>query len=396
MKIVFIHNYHNNSTPSGENIIYDFEKAQFINLGNEVYELVTHSASYQEMNFSKILITALRNIWNISFFFKSLLFFFKVKPDIIHAHNVFPNLSFSFLLAAKLLRIPVVVTLHNYRLVCGAGIPLRNSQPCTLCISQKSNFHLLKYKCYKGSFLGSLSIYISMVFNKYIFPIHKMVSTFIALTDFQKNLISAGGVPANKIVVKPNCFYSDIVPSKYADRTSQAVFVGRLSIEKGIKEILTIWKLWGHDAPILRIIGSGPLENFTREFIYKNEMSNKVFLLGNRSSNEALIEINKSKILVFPSINFEGFPLVIREAFYFGTPVFASSLGSIQEIINHNDTGILFDPFDLEKALELLIHTWNNKELLSRVSKNSKYVFNNSYSLNAHNKKINEIYLDLI
>ena len=214
------------------------------------------------------------------------------------------------------------------------------------------------------------------------------VEAFIALTDFQRDLLAKGGLPADRIEVKPN-FYPDITATvPWDDRQGQCVFVGRLSSEKGILKLVRVWKAWGRDAPQLVLIGDGPL----RGQLETEVAGANVKFLGQQPSADTERHIAHARLLILPSECYEGFPMVIREAFAFGTPVAVSDLGALPSIVDQGRLGILLDPFDDRAVLKRLREAWNDRDALRQVGERGHGEFLSRYTAQANIELLMQIY----
>lgn len=269
----------------------------------------------------------------------------RFQPDVVHVHNFFPLLTPSIYDACKKAGVPVVQTLHNYRTICPGAMLMRDGQPCEECVSG-SPYRAVVHRCYRGSLLGTLAVARMVASHRLRGTWLDKVDSFIALTEFAKSKFVQAGFPAEKIVVKPNFVDSPTVPSPGVKR-SGALFVGRLSQEKGLDTLIEAWKTL--NIP-LRVIGDGPLA-----VQVKSCGLSHVKYLGPCSSHEVAAEMAQALFLVVPSRCYEGFPIVIAEAFASGLPVLASRLGSLAEIVEDGVTGAHFEagnPVDLAKKAQ--------------------------------------------
>jgi len=208
------------------------------------------------------------------------------------------------------------------------------------------------------------------------------------LSDFQKKVMAEAGLQEYKIHVKPNFYpgFPPVVPWK--DRGDYVVFVGRLSVEKGVSTLIEAWRQWGSDAPQLRIVGDGPL----RSSLEKCSAGLPIDFLGKISSEMAQEQIARSRLLVLPSECYEGFPMVVREAFAFGTPVAVSNIGPLSSIVIDGFSGVLFPPSQPNILLEKVQSVFGDSEHLERMSKNSRSEFENKYTEDSNYGKLLNIY----
>ncbi len=346
MKILLVHNFYGTMAPSGENTAYDAEASLLRNRGHSVIEFTRHSDEIIGEGLYGKLKGAFSTVWNPRSLHRLKNTLNETKPDIVHVHNTFPLLSPSVLYAARDLNIPTVITLHNYRIGCSAATALRKDRPCTLCLDKKSVLPALRYGCYRDSraatFPVSLMIALHNAWNTY----RKNVDAFITLTEFQKQKMIQFGLPKESLFVKPHFLEHPPAPLPWREREQKAVFVGRLYEAKGIHILIEAWKQWGKKAPRLEIIGSGPMKEELVRSVQSTDASSSISFVGQLSHAETMKRLATAKLLILPSLCFEGFPMVVQEAFAFGVPIAASNIGSLPYLIADNQTGKLFTPGD--------------------------------------------------
>lgn len=305
------------------------------------------------------------------------------KPDVVHIHNFFPLLSPAIHVQISKQNIPVIQTLHNYRLMCAGGMLLRNNQICEKCL-HGSSFWGVVHRCYRMSFLGSLAAVLMQrrANTKGIWG--KDVTRFIALTEFAKKKFLDFGINEKQIVVKPN-FISNTIFTENQERCG-ALYVGRLSIEKGVH---TLIDAWGSVSDIqLTIAGDGP----EREWLEAHAPPNISFV-GKITSKDVLRIMNQSQALIIPSIWYEGFPMSIVEAYSAALPVIASNIGSLSECILQGQTGLLFNSGDSNDLAITVKKAFNSPSHLRVLGNNARKLYLSKYTPNANYKMLIEIYL---
>ena len=256
----------------------------------------------------------------------------RFQPDLIHVHNTFPLISPSVYHAAARARIPVVQTLHNFRLVCPQGMLLREGRPCEDCIGRLP-WRGVMHRCYRGSY-GQSAVLVAMTgIHRVLGTYDRCVTRYIALSQFSKEKIVQTGVAPSRVAVKPN-FVDLPAPPSYGERGG-GLFVGGLSVEKGTRVLAAA--AIGHAR--IRIIGTGPEEEQLAAVA-------GIELLGWQAPATVYAHMRQASYLVLPSVCYENFPRVIVEAFACGTPVIASRLGAIKEIVQDGYNGLLFEPSD--------------------------------------------------
>jgi glycosyltransferase involved in cell wall biosynthesis len=316
------------------------------------------------------------------------------RPDVVHIHNTFPLLSPGVLYALG--KGPArVVTLHNYRLFCSAGIPMRAGNVCTECLEKRSVWPALRHGCYRNSRISTIPIAASVSLHRLLGTWTERVDAFIALTSFQRVRMVEAGLPADRVFVKPNFYAGNPRPLSWGERGDYAVFAGRLSTEKGVETLSSAWMKWGASAPELRIVGDGPLMEKLRLRI-SSTASPRIKLMGQLSVDKTREQIGSAKLLVVPSECLEGFPMVLSEAFAFGTPVAVSDMGPLPNLVRDSINGVVFPPANPTALLERIKAAWNDSELLQELSKSARRSFDDSYTEGRNHEDLMDIYQSAI
>lgn len=389
MKILLVHNYYGTSAPSGENRVFDAEKEMLCRHGHVISCFNRHSDHLRAKGIFGVMQGALSTPWNpwsaanISRHIKSF------NPDVIHVHNTFPLLSPAIFSACG--SAARVLTLHNYRLFCPAAIPMRSGRVCTECLDLQSPLPALRYGCYRNSRIATLPLVMKVSLHTHLGTWKNEVDAFIVLSDFQRDIMIKAGLPREKVHVKPNFYPSNPDPVPWTERQYQVVFAGRLSPEKGIVSLIRAWQLWGESAPELLIIGDGPLRAELEQLVSLHQGS-RIRFLGQISPVQTEHYIANAKLLVLPSECFEGFPMVIREAFAYGTPIAVSKIGPLPEIVRHGENGIVFladDPYSLQQVVS---SSWTADGELERLSLGAHKSFKELYNVEVNHHMLMEIY----
>lgn len=259
----------------------------------------------------------------------------ETAPDIVHLHNYFPLLTPSVLDSCIDARIPIVHTLHNYRFFCANGLLLRRGSPCQLCL-HGSPFNAARFKCYRESRAASLAVARMVAKHRRLQTWQSKVDRFIAPSVYCKELLASAGLPRDRIVVKPHfTLQSESVAAR--KRQEYALYVGRLSVEKGISMLLDAWREVPHE---LHIVGDGPLRHVVQSSASEN---NSIKYLGPMDRGGVDTELQGAGYLVFPSLLPETFGMTIIEAYAQGTPVLVSRLGSQAQLVEDYVTGLQFE-----------------------------------------------------
>jgi glycosyltransferase involved in cell wall biosynthesis len=306
----------------------------------------------------------------------------KEKPDVVHVHNTFMMISPSIFKACQEAGVPVLQTLHNYRLLCPAWTLSRNGKICEDCV-EGGLWHGVWHGCYRESHAMTAAVAAMLKFHRMSGTWSDSVDAYVALSEFARRKFIEGGLPANKIHVKPNFVQSD--PGEKQAPGSHALFVGRLSAEKGVQTLISAWAQMRNLYPLV-VVGDGPLRESLEAEVAKQNISSVTFK-GWLPRTQTLDAMKKSAFLVAPSLWYEGFPMTIAEAFACGTPVLCSRLGGMQEIVEDGRTGLHFEAGNAEdlcaKVAELLTRPEKIAAMgiAARKEYESRYTARTNYSL---------------
>lgn len=391
MKALLLHNFYGSEAPSGENVVFESEKALLEQRGHDVQVFTRHSDEIRGQGLRGVIKGAAAVPWNpfAAAALRKLVDDF--QPDVVHAHNTFPLISPAVFHAIGR-RAARVLTLHNYRLLCPAAIPMRDGKVCTDCIQQRSTLPALQHGCYRGSRLATLPLAMNVALHRRIGTWQHQVDAFIALSEFQKQLMTQGGLPSAKLHVKPNFYAGDPLVVPFQQRFDYVVFVGRLGQEKGVHTLIEAWRRWGENAPELRLVGDGPL----RAQLQKQAQGLRVRFMGQIPANEAQAQIASARLLVLPSECFEGFPMVVREAFAFGTPVAVSRLGPLPSIVDHGVNGVIFEPANAASLLSVVQSALADPAALAAMAVGARQAFDVLYNEQANYQMLMDIYQQAI
>ncbi len=308
------------------------------------------------------------------------------RPDIVHIHNFFPLLTPAIHEGAAEAGAAVVQTLHNFRTICAAATLLRDGTVCEKCVSGQRLWGAV-HRCYRNSLPASLAAARMQrhADRHRIWHIH--VHRFIALTHFAREKFIAGGLPADRIAVKSTF----VAPSSDASapHRSGALYVGRLSPEKGLATLIEAWRnIPDH---LLTIVGDGPLPNALRP-----EAPANVTFLGPQPTETVKQLMARASLLIVPSLWYEGMPMVVLEAFATGLPVLASRIGALAEMIEPGSTGALFIPGDAadlgHNANTLLAHP----DTLAKMGARARHIADTLYSPARNLHLLEDIYREAI
>jgi len=306
------------------------------------------------------------------------------RPDLLHVHNYMFALTPSVFLAAKARGVATALTLHNYRLLCPAGQFLRNGKVCEWCLQGGGYWKPIFSRCYPG---GSLIKTLAAV------ELHRKtradnrladrVDAYIALTEFARGKYVGAGIPADQVHVK-SIFLADPLAGKELLQAGQgAIFVGRLTAEKGVDVLLQAWR--DIDYP-LTIVGDGP-DRARLEAM----ASPPVSFAGQMTKQEVLEHLQRSAFLVFPSLWYEGFPATLLEAMACGKAVVATDLGARAEVLGE-ESGLLCTAGSAQSLATAIKRLAADPHLRARLGANGRQRFLANFTPEPNYKSLLKIY----
>jgi len=334
VRILLVHNYYQQR--GGEDVVVEQELALLRQKGHTAELFSVHNDSIQGLG-QKAITGALvvYNPWAKAALAEKLREF---RPDVVHVHNFFPKLSPSVFDACRRAGIPSVMTLHNFRILCPTSILFHNGEICERSLKH-SAIWALPQRVYKSSLMATLPLVAMVDIHKWLGTWKRKVDVFIALTEFAKAKFVEGGLDPGHIIVKGNAVADPLNgATPNTAKRHGALFVGRLSEEKGIASLLTAWK--GMNYP-LRIAGDGPL----RPLVEAAQAENIIYI-GSQSRDQVYAEMQRAAFMILPSVCYEMFPMTLAEAYGNGLPVLASDLGGLKSLLDDGVTGLAFKPAD--------------------------------------------------
>ena len=305
--------------------------------------------------------------------------------NVVHVQNSFPLISPSIYYAAKDRRVPVVQTLHNYRLLCPNAQFFREGRPCEDCLQKPVPIPSIVHACYRNSRPATVAVATMLTLHRLLHTWTETVDRYIALTEFAREKFIQGGIPAEKIAVKPN-FVAD--PGVGSGRGGYALFVGRLSEEKGINLLLRSWQQIGKTMP-LKIVGDGPMRP---QVLEAAQTIPGVEWLGRRSLAEVYHLMKEAAFLVFPSVWYEGLPRTIVESFATGTPVIAADLGAMSRLITSGKTGLHFTAGSEESLIAQVEWAATHPQDFAQMRQQARMEYKDKYTAEANYEQLMQIY----
>ncbi|MGA2620315.1 MAG: glycosyltransferase family 4 protein [Thermoguttaceae bacterium] len=346
MKVLLCHNYYLQA--GGEDVVFADEAAMLEGHGHQVLRYTLHNKIIEHMPRWRL---ARRTVWNPQSYRELRELIRRERPQIMHCTNTFPLISPAAYYAARAEDVPVVQSLHNYRLLGAVGNRLAHGEVSGPGPIRAGSWQFFWSGGYRGSRPATAVLLAMLTWHGLIRTWTRAVDRYIALSEFSRRQFVEHGFPADKVVVKPNCVGCNGGPG--AGAGGYAVFVGRLTPEKGIRTLLEAWPLLDRPTP-LKIIGDGPLAEQVKAAARADP---NIQWMGRVSLEDAMAVVGDAACLVFPSVWFETFGRTIIEAFAAGTPVVAAKRGPSIELVDEGRTGLFFEPgnaADLAAKVRLL------------------------------------------
>lgn len=382
-KVLIVHNYY--KIPGGEDTVVANEKQMLESHGHEVTLYSRNNSELKELSVFQKLMLPVNTIFN----FKTYRDIKKIIRDkhieIVHVHNTLNLISPSVYYAAISCKVPVVQTIHNFRLLCPGAIFYRDGHICEDCI-KKGLRCSIKHNCYRNSKIQTLACVVSMKFHRMTGIYGKI--NYICLTEFNKEkLLLLKQIKKEKVFIKPNFTRNpgNIIPAN--KRENRIIFAGRLDKLKGVDILFKAWKQMEESDIELMVCGTGPLETWCKEFIKNNKIKN-IKMPGFVSNPEIHKLIANSKALILPTQWYEGFPMSIVEAFSVGTPVICSDLGNAGNIVDEGVTGAKFKYNSTEELIKAIIRIYNYSDIYKTIIEKYK----NKYTSDKNYKILSNIY----
>ena len=306
------------------------------------------------------------------------------KPDIVNVHNLYPFISPAALFECKKVGIPVVMTVHNFRLICPTGLFMRNGLPCESCLQKGNEWNCIRYNCEK-SLLKSVGYALRNAYARWTGAYSKNVDAFACITNFQKIKLTEAGYSLGKIHVIPN-FIDNCNYSFSSINGDYVAYSGRLSKEKGIDLIFEVARR--HPEIAFKFAGE------IRDQDLKDNIPANCHLLGFLSGKKLESFYNNARFFIMASKWYEGFPMSILEAASFGKPTIGPDHGGFTEIIGAGDNAIgkLFTPNNVDDLEKTIVELWNNKSEIEELGEKAFRKLKNEYSSEVIYKKWEDLF----
>lgn len=378
-RVLMVHNAYQQR--GGEDAVCDAEFALLAARGHAVQLFSRHNDDIAGQ--SRVALAA-QTVWSTRTTDELARVIDDFRPDVIHAHNTFPLISPSLYWAAGRAGVPVVQTLHNFRLMCPQAMLLREGRVCEDCVGRLPWRGVVR-GCYRGSVAQSGVLAGAVTLHRALGTYQHKVTRYVALNRFCRDKFVQGGLPAERIRIKPNFIESHDRPA-WAHRHG-GLFVGRLSAEKGLDVLAGAVHRLGRNP--VSVVGGGELAPLAIEAFGER-------YLGFRQIDDILALMRDALYLVVPSIWYENFPRTIVEAFSCGLPVIASRIGALAEIVTDGVTGLLFEPGNAEDLARKLQWAEDHPEAMCEMGRAARAAYDSHYTPERNYQQLMEIYVDAI
>lgn len=374
--VALFHNFY--QQPGGEDEVF---RAEGLLLERHGHHVVRHAVSNDSVATMGRSALAASTLWNRAAYREIRALLRRERPSVAHFHNTFPLLSPAAYYAARDEGVPVVQTLHNYRLICPNAQLYREGRPCERCVGRAVAWPGVVHACYRGSRAASGVTAGMLALHRSLGTWREAVDTYVALTEFARRKFVEGGLPAERIVVKPNFLLTD--PGVGEHGGAFALFVGRLSPEKGLGTLVDAWQRVGRLLP-LKVVGGGPLALMADQPVANVEW------IGRLPKDGVLALMRDAALLVFPSEWYEGLPVTVIEALATGLPVIASDIGAIGEIVG--DGGRLFRPGDVDDLAATIAWAVQHPGALAAMGRRGRARFGTHFTADRNYDLLMDVY----
>ena len=389
MKILVCHNFYRRSSGEDRSVAMDIKLLK--NRGHTVIEYTAESEVLESATTFNKFATGLRLIYSPKQSQEIEELVTKENPDVVHVHNVFPLLTPSIYIGLEKTNRPVVQAIRNYRFLCPNGLFYTHGEVCRRCV-EGSLMNAIRYRCLQDSLVQSALYAVSIHVHRSLGTIPNKLGILAALSPFVASQLETYFDGLKDIRVLPN--YVDVSQFRLGELDGGYVaYMGRLSPEKGVLKVVKAMRKLPEIN--LKIIGTGPSEDAIRAFIQKHNLRN-VELLGYIGGLKRFEILRRARCLIVPSQWHEPFGRVVLEAYACGVPIIASRMGGLQSLVFENETGLLFEPNDIEKITKHIRYMVNNSKVAAEMGRKGRHLVENEYSPDAHYQQLMEIYRDAL
>lgn len=385
MKVLAIHNYYRTGMPSGENASFEAERRLLERAGDEVVSYTRHSDEIAGWPVAKRAALAFETVWSRAVQRDLTRIIERERPGVAHMQNTFPLISASAALACHKAGVPVVQSLRNYRLACPGALLARGGKPCERCLGRRLAWPGVVRGCYRNSRALTAVVAAASAVQWAMEGRKEAADLYVCATEFARRKFMEAGLHGEKIAVKPNFVEPD--PGAAPRPGESAIFIGRLSDEKGAGTLIEAWRRL--DEVALTVVGSGPLLHDLRA---RANGSANIRFAGPLGREEATQLLRRARLLIFPSECYETFGRVAAEAFACGVPVIASRLGVMAEVVDDGRTGLHFTPGDPDDLAAKVAWAWNRPGELDRMRREARAEYEARYTAARNYQMLKDIY----
>jgi glycosyltransferase involved in cell wall biosynthesis len=379
-RILVVHNAYQQW--GGEDSVVESELALLRDKGHAVEAYIRHNDEVAGMSPARLAAGA---IWSSRTAGDIQHLAEQFRPDVIHVHNTLPLVSPSVFWGAGRVGVPVVQTLHNFRMMCPQAMFVRQGQICEDCLG-KVPWRGVVRACYRGSVAQSAVVAATSVWHRSIGTYRSKVDRYIALNEFCRAKFVAGGLPADRVVIKPNFVQAAVAPVFWGRQGG--LYLGRLTEEKGVPQLLAALKVAELTASFT-VAGGGALDCDVAAALGSR-------YLGFQSSEAVAGLLARAAYLVVPSVWYEGFPRTIVEAYAAGVPVIASRLGSLAEVVRDGETGLLFEPGNVDDLAAKLQWAQSHPQALQAMGQAARRAYDEHYTPERNYEQLLQIYASVL
>ncbi|MEM7624854.1 MAG: glycosyltransferase [Planctomycetota bacterium] len=380
MKILQCHNLY--QLPGGEDRVVEDERELLRARGHEV---VTHTLHNDRVGDYSKLRLATGTVWSRAAARELRDIVRREEPDITHFHNTLPLMSPSCYYAARAEGAAVVQTLHNYRLLCPKATFFRDNRICEDCLHKKIKWPAVQHGCYRDSRAASGAITAMLTVHGLIGTYRKAVDAYIACSEFTREKMIEGGYPGELIHYKPNFVPDD--PGAGSGAGGYPMYLGRLSPDKGIATLVDAWDQLP-DTP-LQVVGKGPVQGLVEGLVGRHTQVQHETWVSQPRLGQLLSD---AAFLILPTMNYEGFPKVIVEAYAHGVPVVASDIGAMAKVVVGGQTGRHVKYGDAADLARVVRELTSDPDQLARLRRGAREAYEKSYTAEANYSRLMEIY----
>jgi glycosyltransferase involved in cell wall biosynthesis len=385
MKILMVHNSYQQN--GGEDVVFENDRDLLSARGHGVCIYRRHNDEIGRYGLVAKSTLPLRTVWAWDSAAQLRQILQRERPDVAHFHNTFPLISPAAYYACRDAEVPVVQSLHNPRLICPAATFYREGRACIECLGRSVAWPAILHACYHRSRAQTAVITGMLAIHSSLNTWSRLVDAYIVFSDFYRRAFIDAGFPQVKIHVKPHFVPFDPGIEKRA--ADYALFIGRLAPEKGVPTLLKAWNLLQPLAIPLKIRGDGPLLNQ----LPKAQLENNIQVIPHLSRQDLTALLHGARFLVWPSEGYyETFGLVAIEALACGLPVIASRSGAMAEIVDHQRTGLHFNPGDPRDLAAKVEWAWTHPIQMKAMGDAARREYEMKYTAERNYQILMEIY----